>query len=171
MSMTEPLIFEKSKEGAVGVSLPECDVPERPIRELIPERFLRGGPPALPEVPEVEITRHFVRLSQKNVGVDTHFYPLGSCTMKYNPKLNEYCASLSGFANTHPYQPEEASQGILELLYLMQKYLSEIAGMAETSLQPAAGAHGEMVGITLIKAYHDDRKDFKRRKICLLYTS
>jgi len=165
--MVERLIFEKSKEGAVGVDIPDADVPETPLHKLIDRKYLRDEPPHLPEVAEVEIVRHFVRLSQANVGVDTHFYPLGSCTMKYNPKLNELLASLEGFLNIHPYQPEETVQGILELMFLTQRYLAEVAGMAEVSLQPAAGAHGELTGILLIKAFHDDRGDDKRRVILI----
>jgi glycine dehydrogenase subunit 2 len=105
----------------------------------------------------VQLVRHFTRLSQRNFGVDTHFYPLGSCTMKYNPKINEKVAALDGFANLHPYQPEDTIQGILRLMYEMEKCLNEICGMDRFTLQPAAGAHGELLGLMLVKAYHTSK--------------
>jgi len=165
--MPEPLLFEKSIPGARGVRLPPLDVPFRPHEELLPKHLLRHEDPRLPELPEPEITRHFTRLSQENVGVDTHFYPLGSCTMKYNPKLNESVAVLSGFLEAHPYLPEEFAQGALAVMWRLQECLAEIAGMKAVSLQPAAGAHGELTGIMLIRAYHLDRGDTKRRKILI----
>lgn len=165
MRALEPLIFELSREGRTGVSLPSCGVPEIPLEELIPQEFLRDKEPELPEVSEVDVVRHFTRLSSFNHGVDTGFYPLGSCTMKYNPKVNEKLARLPGFSQIHPYQPEELTQGALGLMVELQEELAEITGMDAFTLQPAAGAHGEMTGILIIKAYHDHRQDVKRRKV------
>lgn len=159
------LIFEKSKPGRSAYSLPKCDVPEYEAVDLIPAKFLRKSDPALPEVGEVDAVRHFTGLSGLNHGVDSGFYPLGSCTMKYNPKINENLARLDGFAKVHPYQPAETVQGCLELLYNMDMMLSEITGMERVTLQPAAGAHGEMTGLMIIKAYHESRGDEKRKKI------
>jgi len=161
----EPLIFDISKPGRTACSLPVCDVPSYSLENAVPETLLRTEAPALPEVSEVDLIRHFTRLSQKNYGVDAGFYPLGSCTMKYNPKMNEAAARLSGFLNAHPAQPDEVSQGALALLYELGGMLCEITGMARFSLQPAAGAHGEMTGLMIIKAYHESRGDFKRNKI------
>ncbi len=155
--MSEPLIFEQSRPGRSAVSLPKLDVPEKPISEMVPEKFLRHKPPELPEVSEVQLVRHFTRLSQRNFGVDTHFYPLGSCTMKYNPKINEKVAGFDGFANLHPYQPEDTVQGILRLMYGMERALKEVCGMDRFTLQPAAGAHGELLGLMLVKAYHTSK--------------
>ncbi|MEA5022419.1 putative glycine dehydrogenase (decarboxylating) subunit 2 [bioreactor metagenome] len=165
MRALEPLIFELSREGRTGISLPPCDVPEIPLEDLIPQEFLRDKEPELPEVSEVDVVRHFTRLSSFNHGVDTGFYPLGSCTMKYNPKVNEKLARLPGFSQIHPYQPEELTQGALGLMVELQEELAEITGMDAFTLQPAAGAHGEMTGILIIKAYHDHRQDVKRRKV------
>ncbi|MBP7176515.1 MAG: aminomethyl-transferring glycine dehydrogenase subunit GcvPB [Thermoclostridium sp.] len=160
-----PLIFEMSVQGRQAHQLPECDVTEVKLSQLIPQELLREAPPDLPEVGEVDVIRHFTELSQKNYGVDAGFYPLGSCTMKYNPKVNEAVARLDGFVKVHPYQPEETVQGCLELLYQTDRALSEITGMDRVSLQPAAGAHGELAGLMIIKAYHDHKGDFKRTKI------
>ena len=165
MKTLEPLIFELSREGRTGVSLPPCDVPERPLEDLIPSEFLRDHEPELPQVSEVEVVRHFTRLSTFNHGVDTGFYPLGSCTMKYNPKVNEKLARLSGFSQIHPYEPEELTQGALGLMYELQEELGKITGMDAFTLQPAAGAHGEMTVILIIKAYHESRQDYKRKKV------
>lgn len=159
------LIFEMSVPERRAISLPDCDVPDTDITNLIPGQLLRESDAELPEVAEVDAVRHYTRLSQMNYGVDSGFYPLGSCTMKYNPKVNEDMANLDGFAKVHPYQPEETAQGCLELLYETDRMLSEITGMARVSLQPAAGAHGEMTGLMIIKAYHENRGDFKRKKI------
>ena len=123
------LIFEISRPGRFACSLPECDVPQKDLSELIPGELLRDSPPDLPAVSEVDLVRHYTRLSQRNYGVDAGFYPLGSCTMKYNPKVNEDMACLSGFANVHPYQDEKAVQGCLELLWKTDRLLSEITGM------------------------------------------
>lgn len=163
--MSEKLIFEISRKGRKGTRLPAIDVPARDIAELIPAKFLRDRSPELPEVSEPEAVRHFTRLSMLNYGVDTGFYPLGSCTMKYNPKINETAARLPGFAAAHPLVPEEAAQGCLELMYETQRLLSEITGMDAVTLQPAAGAHGEMCGLMMIRAYHEDRGDFGRVKM------
>lgn len=160
----QALIFDISQPGRTAYSLPVCDVPEQSLAGMVPESMLRAELP-LPEVSEVDVVRHFTRLSQKNYGVDAGFYPLGSCTMKYNPKMNEAAARLSGFANAHPVQPEAAAQGALALLHELDGMLSEITGMARVSLQPAAGAHGEMTGLMIIKAYHESRGDHKRTKI------
>jgi len=162
----EPLIFDLGSPGRVGYSLPPLDVPERDISEMIPDSARRSEAPALPEVSEVDVVRHFVRLSRLNHAVDIDFYPLGSCTMKYSPKINEDACRLPGFALAHPYQPEETVQGALELMYLTQRFLCEIGGVAEVSLQPAAGAHGELTGLLMINAYHQSRGE-RRTKVII----
>ncbi|HOJ20400.1 MAG TPA: aminomethyl-transferring glycine dehydrogenase subunit GcvPB [Armatimonadota bacterium] len=162
--MSEPLIFELSRPGRVAFSLPECDVPERPVEELIPAGQIRGDLP-LPEVSEPQVVRHFTRLSRMNYGVDMGFYPLGSCTMKYNPRVNEAAAALPGFATAHPLAGEEHSQGALQLLYELQEMLAEIAGMDAVTLQPVAGAQGELTGLLMIRAYHLERGDTARTRI------
>lgn len=163
MREVEPTVFELSSPGRHGVSLPKVDVPTVKIEEVIPAAYLRESAPALPEVSEVDLVRHYTRLSTLNYGVDQGFYPLGSCTMKYNPKVNEDLARLPGFALTHPYQPE--SQGSLGLMFELEHYLAEIAGMDRLTLQPAAGAHGEMTGIMIVKAYHAYNGEQKRNKV------
>ena len=165
MIKNEALIFEKSVPGRRTSLLPACDVPERDLGSVIPTEFLRAQSAELPEVSEVDAVRHFTALSKMNHGVDSGFYPLGSCTMKYNPKVNEEVARYSGFSCIHPYQSEKTVQGALELLYQTDNMLAEITGMARVSLQPAAGAHGEMAGLMIIKAYHQHRGDTKRQKI------
>lgn len=165
MKILEPLIFDLSAEGRTAVSLPACDVPEEAVETLVPPAYLRAQEPELPQVSEIDAVRHFTRLSTFNHGVDSGFYPLGSCTMKYNPKVNEALARLSGFATIHPYQPENLTQGALQLMAELQDDLAEIAGMDAFTLQPAAGAHGEMTGILIIRAYHEHRKDSKRTKV------
>lgn len=161
------LIFEKNVAGSNAFSLPPCNVPEVDIAQTIPKKFLRSEAPGIPELSEVEAVRHFTELSHKAFGVDDGTYPLGSCTMKYNPKINEWAARLPGFSAIHPYQAENTVQGALELLYKMDKMCSEIAGMDRFTLQPAAGAHGEMTGVMIIKAYHQHRKDSKRSKMLI----
>jgi len=161
--MPESLIFELSTPGRKGYSLPKCDVPEKRLDELIPKEFLRETEPNLPEISELDVVRHFTCLSRLNYSVDTNFYPLGSCTMKYNPKVNEEIAGLDGFARLHPYQIEESTQGMLQLMYELERWLSEICGMAGFSLQPAAGAHGEALGLMLIHAYHESQGQQKKR--------
>jgi len=150
------LLFEQSRPGCRAVRLPECDVPERPVEDLLPAEALAAGPPSLPELTEPDLVRHFVNLSAQNMSVDTHFYPLGSCTMKYNPKRNERLAGLPGLVDLHPYQPEDSLQGLLEILYASQQMLSEISGLEAVSLQPSAGAHGEMTALLVAAAYFRD---------------
>lgn len=161
------LIFEISRPGRKAYSLPKWDVPEEKAEKMIPEDLLRIASPELPEVSELDAVRHFTQLSQMNHGVDSGFYPLGSCTMKYNPKVNESVSRMDGFTKIHPYQPEDTVQGSLELMYLMDQMLSEITGMERVTLQPAAGAHGEMTGLMIIKAYHNHRGDAKRTKMVI----
>ncbi len=161
----DKLIFELSKPGRKAYMLPPLDVEDKDIKDLIPEEFINKEELKLPELFEIDVIRHYTNLSNKNYGVDTGFYPLGSCTMKYNPKINEDTARYDGFANIHPLQPEDCIQGSLQLMYELEKSLCEIAGMDRMTLQPAAGAHGELTGIMLIRAYHEDRGDLKRNKI------
>lgn len=149
----EDLIFEKSVEGRKAYSLPALDVPEVDVNRLLPGEYIREEIAGFPEVSEVDVVRHFVRLSQWNYAIDVGFYPLGSCTMKYNPKINEDIARLPGFAGAHPYQPEALSQGAICLMYELERCLCEISGMDRVSLQPAAGAHGELTGLMMIRAY------------------
>ncbi len=158
--MIEPQLCELSVKGRIGVRFPQPDVPLAPL----PEGMLRKDLP-LPELSEMDVVRHYTRLSQLNHSIDTGFYPLGSCTMKYNPKVNEEAARLPGFAAVHPLQPLETVQGSLILMYQLQEWLKEIAGFAGVSLQPAAGAHGELTGVLIIRAFHRDRGDTKRDKI------
>lgn len=160
------LIFERSVLGSSAISLPEGDVPSVELQDSL-HGFLRESEPPLPEVSEVEVVRHFTELSRRAFGVDNGMYPLGSCTMKYNPKINEWAARLPGFTDIHPDQPEETVQGALELMYELEQMLCEITGMNRFTLQPASGAHGEMTGAALIKAYHEKRKDYKRRKMII----
>ena len=150
-------IFEKSKPGRRAAVLPDAEVPEPPLEELIPAKLLREEPPRLPEVAEPEIVRHYNRLSRRNFDLDTGFYPLGSCTMKHNPRLNERVAALPGHARLHPAQDPRRAQGALELMWLLQASLSEICGLPHVSLQPSAGSHGELAGLLLTRAYHADR--------------
>lgn len=161
----QPLIFELSKAGRISYSLPELDVPEVNLADLLPEGYERNEEPELPEVSELQLIRHYTALSKRNHGVDSGFYPLGSCTMKYNPKINEDIARLRGFTHIHPLQDEETVQGALELLYDLQQSLAEITGMDEVTLQPAAGAHGEWTGLMLIRAFHEANGDLKRTKV------
>jgi glycine dehydrogenase subunit 2 len=161
----QTLIFELSTPGRIGYSLPEMDVPEVDLSSLLPEGYLRSEEPELPEVSELDIMRHYTALSRRNHGVDSGFYPLGSCTMKYNPKINENVARFNGFAHVHPLQDESSVQGALELLYDLQEHLIEITGMDEVTLQPAAGAHGEWTGLMMIRAYHEANGDLKRTKV------
>src|SRR6266496_4021954 len=151
----EPLIFDLASPGRTGFSLPEVDMDEAP--ELNPN--LTRQELDLPELSEIDVTRHFVRLSQKNFSIDTNFYPLGSCTMKYNPKVHEDVARYAGFADLHPFQDASQTQGALQLMYELQGYLAEISGMDAVTLQPAAGAHGELTGVLIIRAYHLNRED------------
>jgi glycine dehydrogenase subunit 2 len=159
--MPEPLIFEVSRPGRDGVGLPACDVPETPV----PAGLRRSAAPALPEVSEIDVVRHYVRLSQLNYSVDTGLYPLGSCTMKYNPKVNETAARLPGFSAIHPLQPAATVQGALALVHELQRMIAEIGGFEAVSLQPSAGAHGELTGIFMIRKYHLDRGQGHRTRI------
>ena len=158
----EPLIYEISVAGREGVRMPDCDVPETEL----PDDLIRDEV-GLPEVSEMQVVRHFVNLSHLNHSIDTGFYPLGSCTMKYNPKINEDVARLPGFAHLHPLTDEEGSQGALALMYQLQQWLAEISGFAAISLQPAAGAQGEFAGILMIRKYHRERGDEQRTKILI----
>jgi glycine dehydrogenase subunit 2 len=156
----EKLVYELSCPGRECVSMPESDVPHAPLPPSLERASLD-----LPELDELTLVRHFTRLSQKNYSIDTQFYPLGSCTMKYNPKVNEDAAALPGWLNAHPLAGDEFSQGSLELIHSMQAWLCEIGGFAAGSLQPAAGAHGELAGVLIIRAYHEARGDHERRVI------
>jgi glycine dehydrogenase subunit 2 len=160
--MHEPTIYEISVEGRQGVRFPQPDVPETPL----PEKFLRQELP-LPELSEIDAVRHFSRLAQKNYSVDTGFYPLGSCTMKYNPKINEQVARFPGFLYTHPLQPITTIQGNLYIMHHLQEFLKEITGFAAVSLTPAAGAHGEFVGVKMIKRYLEDHGQTHRNKLLI----
>jgi glycine dehydrogenase subunit 2 len=157
-------IYERSVEGRRSATLPQTDVPERPLDELIPAKLLREAPAELPEVSEPEIVRHYNRISRRNFDLDTGFYPLGSCTMKHNPRLNERVAALPGHARLHPAQEPKRAQGALELMWLLQQSLSEICGLPHVSLQPSAGSHGELAGLLLTRAYHADRGE-ERHKV------
>ena len=159
------LIFEISKAGRKAYNLPECDVPQQEQESLLPAELLREEDAALPEASEGDVVRHFTQLSRRNHGVDSGFYPLGSRTMKYNPKINEEVAGLEGFTGVHPYQQTDTVQGCLQVLYEMDQMLSEITGMEQFSLQPAAGAHGELTGLMIMRAYHQSRGDGARTKI------
>ncbi len=156
-------IFERSVEGRRAATLPESGVPERPIEELIPKRLLREAQAELPEISEPEIVRHYNRISRRNFDLDTGFYPLGSCTMKHNPRLNERVAALPGHARLHPAQDPKRAQGALELMWLLQESLAEICGLPHVSLQPSAGSHGELAGLLLTRAYHEDRGEERTR--------
>src|SRR5512132_275584 len=162
----DKLIFELSAPGRFAYSLPESDVPDSDPAALVPKAHLRETPAELPEVSEVDVIRHYSRLSQMNYGVDTNFYPLGSCTMKYNPKINEDMARLPGFLRLHPLTPEAQSQGALQLMFELARDLAEISGMDEVSLQPAAGAQGEFAGVLMIRAYHLARGE-RRTKVLI----
>ncbi|MGP4072464.1 aminomethyl-transferring glycine dehydrogenase subunit GcvPB [Piscibacillus sp. B03] len=160
-----PVIFELSQEGRVGYSLPENDVPDVDIDQEFGPDYIRSEAPELPEVSELQIMRHYTALSKRNHGVDSGFYPLGSCTMKYNPKINEDVARIPGLSQIHPYQDEDTVQGALGLMYDLQTTLAEITGMHEVTLQPAAGAHGEWTGLMMIRAFHEANGDYNRTKV------
>jgi glycine dehydrogenase subunit 2 len=161
-----PVIFERSREGRPGTAVPKPIVAKR-AADVLPAGALRDGPPDLPEVPEFEVVRHYIELSLKNHHVDRALYPLGSCTMKYNPKVNEDMARLPGFAGIHPMTPDAQAQGALALMHELGEWLKEIAGMDAITLQPAAGAQGEMTGIFLIAAYHRSRGDTARKVVII----
>jgi glycine dehydrogenase subunit 2 len=157
-------VYERSVEGRRAATLPDAGVPEPPLRELIPKDLLRERPAELPEIAEPEIVRHYNRISRRNFDLDTGFYPLGSCTMKHNPRLNERVAALPGHARLHPAQEPKRAQGALELMWLLQRSLAEICGLPHVSLQPSAGSHGELAGLLLTRAYHADRGE-ERTKV------
>ncbi len=163
--MTMPVIFERSVPGRIASAPPAPDVPDVPLEAIVGLEHLRSTPPALPEVSELDLVRHYTRLSQRNYAVDTGFYPLGSCTMKYNPKVNEDAARLSGFARLHPNTPAPLAQGALELLWRLEQMLCEICGMDRVTFQPAAGAHGEMTALMMIRACLEDRGEHRTRVI------
>ncbi len=163
----EKLIFEKGAPGRHAASMPAMDVPAESLTDMIPTGLLREELAPLPEVSEIEVVRHYTHLSQRNFGVDTGFYPLGSCTMKYNPKLNEDIAALPGFARIHPLQPDNTVQGAIQLVYELEQYLAEISGMTRITLQPSAGAHGELTGLMLIKAYHQSQNEEQRNLVII----
>src|SRR5256714_13223407 len=158
ITQNEALVFERSQTGRRGYRLPALDVEETPIDELLPADLRRdddlGG---VPELSEPDVVRHFTRISTWNYHIDLGLYPLGSCTMKYNSRLNERVARIAGFAGLHPLAPEEDAQGALEVMYELQQHLAEITGLPGVSLQPAAGAHGEMTGVMMIRAFLDQR--------------
>ena len=168
MNVPEKLSIEKSVPGRRGVRFAK---PLKPASAWLPENALRKTPPRLPEMGEFEVVRHYTRLSRLNFCLDANFYPLGSCTMKYNPRANEEIAGLDGFAETHPAAPDSAAQGTLEILWRLEKLLCELTGLAAFTLQPAAGAHGEFTGILIASAYHRSRKDRKRTEILVADSS
>jgi len=157
------LLIEKSVAGQSAVNLPESDVPVTPVNQAIPSQLMADQPPELPELCEREVAKHFTNLAKRMMSVDANFYPLGSCTMKYNPKINEWAAGLEGFTSLHPYESENDIQGAMELMYGLRKDLEEISGLAEVCLHPSAGAQGEMTSIMVIRAYYHDRKDERNR--------
>src|SRR5213592_1703086 len=174
-SQNEALIFERSQPGRAGFSLPPLDVEETALDEIIPPEFQRDDDLAgMPEVTEVDVVRHFTRISSWNYSIDLGLYPLGSCTMKYNSRLNEKVARITGFANLHPLASEAEAQGALQVIYELQQHLAEITGLPGVSLQPAAGAHGEMTGVMMIRAFLDTRdgagedEGDKRRRVMLI---
>ena len=156
-------IYERSVEGRRAATLPDAGIDEGPLDQLIPKNLLRERPAELPEVSEPEIVRHYNRISRRNFDLDTGFYPLGSCTMKHNPRLNERVAALPGHARLHPAQQPSRAQGALELMWLLQRSLSEICGLPHVSLQPSAGSHGELAGLLLTRAYHADRGETRTK--------
>ncbi len=158
-----PVIFELSTPGRVGSSYPEPDVPVRPLEQLLPADQIREEAAALPEVSELDVVRHYTRLSHRNFSIDEGFYPLGSCTMKYNPKIHEDAARLSGFSRLHPYVPEEDAQGALQVMWELDQMLAELSGMDRVTFQPAAGAHGELTGMLMIRAYVEARGEQRTR--------
>ncbi|CZR97041.1 MULTISPECIES: aminomethyl-transferring glycine dehydrogenase subunit GcvPB [Clostridioides] len=161
------LLIDISKKGRKAYSLPKLDIDDIKVEDMIDQSMVRQSELNLPEVGELELVRHYTLLSNKNFGVDTGFYPLGSCTMKYNPKINEDMAALPNFTGMHPYQSSDTAQGSLSLMYDLSSRLSEITGMDEVTLQPSAGSHGEFTGLMIIKAYHENRGDHKRTKVII----
>ncbi|MDQ7231609.1 aminomethyl-transferring glycine dehydrogenase subunit GcvPB [Staphylococcus haemolyticus] len=165
VSKSSPLIFERSREGRYAYSLPKSDIKTDSVESILDDKFIRKNKAEFPEVAELDLVRHYTELSNKNFGVDSGFYPLGSCTMKYNPKINEKVARIPGFAESHPLQEEGQVQGSLEIVYSLQEELKEITGMDEVTLQPAAGAHGEWTALMIFKAYHLDNGEGHRDEV------
>ncbi|HKL75877.1 MAG TPA: aminomethyl-transferring glycine dehydrogenase subunit GcvPB [Halanaerobiales bacterium] len=163
--MKEPLIKDYNSEGRTGYTLPELDIPEKEVDDIINDDYLRNEAPDLPEVSEVDVVRHYTSLSEMNYGVDSGIYPLGSCTMKYNPKINEDIARLSKLTQLHPYQSEQDVQGSLDILFNLKDYLAEISGMDNVTLQPASGAHGELTGLLIIRKYFEDKNEDRKKVI------
>lgn len=159
------LSFEKSRSGREGIELPKERLAGKDLNKILPPSLRRKKPAELPELTEPEVVRHFVNLSKKNFSIDTHFYPLGSCSMKYNPKINEWAAALPEFSAVHPLQPEETIQGWLRVFYELEQDLKAITGMDRFTLQPAAGAQGELCGMMMVRAYHAARGEHHRRKV------
>ena len=164
-TQNEALLFEKSSPGKRAYKMPPLDVPAVDPAALLGESH-RKAPGLLPELSEIEIIRHFTRLSTWNYAIDLGMYPLGSCTMKYNPRVNEYVARIEGLAEAHPYRPESLAQGVLEVIELLQHCLLDITGMDAITLQPAAGAHGEFTGILLVRAWHESQGN-PRKKVLI----
>ncbi|WLD85587.1 aminomethyl-transferring glycine dehydrogenase subunit GcvPB [Staphylococcus haemolyticus] len=165
VSKSSPLIFERSREGRYAYSLPQSDIKTDSVESILDDKFIRKNKAEFPEVAELDLVRHYTELSNKNFGVDSGFYPLGSCTMKYNPKINEKVARIPGFSESHPLQEEGQVQGSLEIVYSLQEELKEITGMDEVTLQPAAGAHGEWTALMIFKAYHLDNGEGHRDEV------
>ena len=165
VSKSSPLIFERSREGRYAYSLPQSDIKTDSVERILDDKFIRKNKAEFPEVAELDLVRHYTELSNKNFGVDSGFYPLGSCTMKYNPKINEKVARIPGLAESHPLQEEEQVQGSLEIIYNLQEELKEITGMDEVTLQPAAGAHGEWTALMIFKAYHIKNGEGHRNEV------
>ena len=164
--MSDHLIFHKSRLGKIGVILPKCDVPDTPLEDIFESEEIRAVPANLPEVTEPDVVRHYTNLSSKNHHVDKDVYPLGSCTMKYNPKVNDLMAGLPGLSSIHPAQPEESVQGALAIMAGLEDQLKAITGMGRFTLQPAAGSQGELVGVLIMQAYH--AKKGSQRKYILI---
>lgn len=167
MNNYNSLLIEISKKGRRAYSLPKLDIEDINVDDIIDDSDLRKKELEFPSLSELDVVRHYTLLSNKNFGVDTGFYPLGSCTMKYNPKINEDMASIPSFTKVHPYQDINTAQGSLKLMYDLSNSLCEITGMDEVTLQPSAGAHGELTGLMLIKAYHENRGDINRKKVII----
>ncbi len=163
LPQVEALLFELNQPGMSAVSLSDLDVPPVDARRVLPAELVADEPPPLPELGELTVVRHYTRLAGKVFSVDANVYPLGSCTMKYNPKVNEKLANLEGLAHVHPQQAEQDIQGLLQMLYDLRTALQEISGLDEVCLQPAAGAHGELASLMVINAYHADRGQDRQR--------
>ena len=161
----QKLLYEKSQPNRIAHKIPKCDVDIKPLDSVIDKHLLRSESCGLPQLSELEVVRHFVNLSANNFSIDRGFYPLGSCTMKYNPKINDELAKNPAFVNLHPNQPESQIQGALELIYNLQECIKEIVGLDAVTLQPAAGAHGEMTGLMVIKSYFEQKQDKKRKVV------